>query len=215
MSATPVSDDLISTGLSLEDAVSPDFAGSASEFAASDFVSEFDALAVTAGALSACTAMPSRNEDLPPDGVASDVVNEALVDGRALLASAVWVCSRSGAEAAGSPITGLAPSLCPTVDRNSRLATETAGFAATPASAALSAFGAPGASTPALSLRLSLGSLAATGCGRSFCSASRGCENLAGVISPGVMTTRAPILVQFHIFAANAIGMRMQPWEAG
>src|SRR6202048_1069819 len=56
-----------------------DFAGSASEVAASDFVSGFDATAVTAGALSACTVIPSRGEDLPPDGVASDIVNEALV----------------------------------------------------------------------------------------------------------------------------------------
>jgi len=38
---------------------------------------------------------------------------------------------------------------------------------------------------------------------------------LAGVITPGVTMTRAPILVQFHIFMAKAIGMRMQPCEAG
>ena len=79
--------------------------------------------------------------------------------------------------------------------------------AAASASAALSAFAAGGAS--------GFGSLAATGCGAIFCVASRGCEKLAGVISPGVMTTRAPILVQFHIFVANAIGMRMQPCDAG
>ena len=35
---------------------------------------------------------------------------------------------------------------------------------------------------------------------------SSGCEKLAGVMSPGVTTTLAPILVQFHIFTANAIG---------
>ena len=40
-------------------------------------------------------------------------------------------------------------------------------------------------------------------------------QNLAGVIWPGVMMTRAPILVQFHIFMANAVGMRMQPCDAG
>ncbi len=45
--------------------------------------------------------------------------------------------------------------------------------------------------------------------------ASRGCEKLRGVISPGATMTRAPILVQFHIFTANANGMRMQPCEAG
>ena len=54
-----------------------------------------------------------------------------------------------------------------------------------------------------------------TGCGTTFCATSSGCEKLAGVISPGVTMTRAPILVQFHIFTANAIGMRMQPCEAG
>ena len=40
-------------------------------------------------------------------------------------------------------------------------------------------------------------------------------EKLIGDISPGVTITRAPILVQFHILVANAIGMRMQPCEAG
>jgi len=35
------------------------------------------------------------------------------------------------------------------------------------------------------------------------------------VIWPGVMMTRAPIRVQFHIFTANAAGMRMQPCDAG
>ena len=54
-----------------------------------------------------------------------------------------------------------------------------------------------------------------SGCGTTFCATSNGCEKLAGVIAPGVMTTRAPILVQFHIFTANAIGMRMQPCDAG
>ena len=45
--------------------------------------------------------------------------------------------------------------------------------------------------------------------------ASSGCEKLAGVTSPGVMITRAPIFVQFHILTAKDIGMRMQPCEAG
>ena len=72
-------------------------------------------------------------------------------------------------------------------------------------SVALSDFGAEGAST--------CGSV--IGCGMTFCAASRGWEKLAGVISPGVTTTRAPILVHFHIFMAKAMGMRMQPWEAG
>ena len=53
------------------------------------------------------------------------------------------------------------------------------------------------------------------GCGTTFCATSNGCEKLAGVIWPGVTMTRAPILVQFHIFTAKAIGMRMQPCDAG
>ena len=77
---------------------------------------------------------------------------------------------------------------------------------AEPASAPLSDFTA-GASA--------FGSSAMTGCGTTFCATSSGWEKFAGVISPGVTMTRAPILVQFHIFTANAIGMRMQPCEAG
>ena len=38
---------------------------------------------------------------------------------------------------------------------------------------------------------------------------------IGGVISPGVMITRAPIRVQPHIFTAKPIGIRMQPCEAG
>ena len=53
------------------------------------------------------------------------------------------------------------------------------------------------------------------GCGTTFCATSNGCEKVAGVIAPGVMMTRAPILVQFHIFMAKAVGMRMQPCDAG
>jgi hypothetical protein len=98
---------------------------------------------------------------------------------------------------------GFAPAACPTVDLISKLACEEAGLIV--ASEALSDFGAGGVSA--------CGSLA--GCGTALCSASNGCEKLAGLISPGVMTTRAPILVQFHIFTAKAVGIRMQPCEAG
>src|ERR1700722_14487266 len=101
----------------------------------------------------------------------------------------------------------LTPSLCPTVDLSSRFTAEAAGLTVVSALDALSDFTAGGAST--------CGSLAAVGCGTTFCAASSGCEKLEGVISPGVTTTRAPILVQFHIFMAKAIGMRMQPCEAG
>src|SRR5580692_12822819 len=55
----------------------------------------------------------------------------------------------------------------------------------------------------------------ATGCGTTFTAASKGCEKLAGVTSPGVTMTRAPILVQPYILTAKAIGMRMQPCDAG
>src|SRR5205807_5111595 len=86
-----------------------------------------------------------------------------------------------------------------------RLASELAGLAS---EAPLSAFTAMGLSAG--------GSSAATGCGTTFIVASSGCEKLTGVmISPGVTKTRAPILVQFHIFTANDIGMRMQPCDAG
>src|ERR1700676_5276117 len=91
------------------------------------------------------------------------------------------------------------------VGRSSRFASETVGLLVVPASDALSAFGATGASA--------CGSPAA--CGTTFCVTSSGCEKLAGDISPGVTTTRAPILVQFHILTANAIGMRMQHAYAG
>src|SRR6185369_8408049 len=132
---------------------------------------------------------------LVADGVASDMVMTPFVAGNAPRASAVWVCSRSAAA-------------CPTVDRSSRPVSELAfaGLVALPASAPLSLFTA-GASVA--------GSLAMRGCGTTFCATSNGCVKLAGVIWPGVMMTRAPILVQFHIFTANAIGMRMQPCDAG
>src|SRR6476659_4724525 len=102
-------------------------------------------------------------------------------------------------------MSGLRPSPWPTVDLSSRVASEMAGLIGVSASDALSGLAAEGAST--------CGSV--IGCGTTFCAASKGCENLAGVISPGVTTTRAPILVQFHILMAKAIGIRMQPWEAG
>src|SRR6202051_4993741 len=91
------------------------------------------------------------------------------------------------------------------VGRNSRFASETADLLTIAASDALSVFGATGASA--------CGSLAVPG--TTFCVTSSGCEKLAGDISPGATTTRAPILVQFHILTAKAIGMRMQPCDAG
>ncbi len=100
---------------------------------------------------------------------------------------------------------GFAPPAWPTVDRSSSFASEIAGVIEGVASDALSDFAAGGASA--------CGS--AAGWGATFSVTSSGCEKLAGVISPGVTTTRAPILVQFHIFMANAIGMRMQPCDAG
>ncbi|WP_442868572.1 pentapeptide repeat-containing protein [Bradyrhizobium sp. CCBAU 51745] len=72
-----------------------------------------------------------------------------------------------------------------------------------------------GAPLSALSPTLVGGSRLAAGCGGTRREASIGCEKLCGVIWPGVTITRAPILVQFHILTANAIGMRMQPCEAG
>ena len=54
---------------------------------------------------------------------------------------------------------------------------------------------------------------AATGAG--FCAINCGCVNSAGEISPGVMITRAPMRVQLHSLVENAIGMRIQPWDAG
>ena len=90
---------------------------------------------------------------------------------------------------------------------SAKLASATTGLGAASASAALSACVAGGASA--------CGSLAATGFGTTLFVASSGCEKLAGMISPGVTTTLAPILVQFHIFMAKAMGMRMQPCEAG
>ena len=67
----------------------------------------------------------------------------------------------------------------------------------------------------ALSPTLVCGSRLAAGCGGTRTEASSGCEKFCGDIWPGETITRAPILVQFHIFTANAIGMRMQPCEAG
>ena len=104
-------------------------------------------------------------------------------------------------------MTGFAPLSCPMADLSSRLASEITDLGAASASAALSAFVAEGASA--------CGSLVAMGFGTTLFSARRGCEKLAGVISPGVTTTLAPILVQFHIFTAKDMGMRMQPCEAG
>ena len=140
---------------------------------------------------------------MPPDEVASVIVTGAFVGGKAALASAVWVNGAAG----GSLMTDFTPPSCPTVGFSSRLAAEIAGLPAPFASDALSVFAAEGASE--------VGSLAAAGCGTTFCAISRGCEKSAGVISPGVTTTRAPILVQPHIFTAKAIGIRMQPCDAG
>src|SRR5690606_24606777 len=44
---------------------------------------------------------------------------------------------------------------------------------------------------------------------------SSGCEKSAGVTSPGVMMTLAPILVQPHIFTAKSRGIRIHPCDAG
>src|SRR6202011_1113291 len=76
----------------------------------------------------------------------------------------------------------------------------------TSAAEAVSAFGADGTSACGAS---------GAGCGAALCATSSGCEKLAGLISPGAMTTRAPILVQFHILMAKAVGMRIQPCDAG
>ena len=127
---------------------------------------------------------------LAADGVASLIVTGVLA-GIELLASAVRVCC---AEA------------WPTVDRSSRLASELIALIEGPASAPLS---------PLIAGASVFGSSAMTGCGTTFCAISNGCEKFAGVISPGVTITRAPILVQFHILVAKAIGMRMQPCDAG
>ena len=141
----------------------------------------------------------------PPEDTASDIATAGWLIGTPPLASAVWVCSRNDVDAGGSPIIGCARSAWPTVDLSSSFASEIAGLIGVSASDALSDFGASGASA--------CGS--AAGCGATFSVASSGCEKLAGLISPGVTTTRAPILVQFHIFMANAIGIRMQPCDAG
>ena len=127
---------------------------------------------------------------LAAEGVASLIVTGVLA-GIELLASAVRVCC---AEA------------WPTVDRSSRLASELIALIEGPASAPLS---------PLIAGASVFGSSAMTGCGTTFCAISSGCEKFAGVISPGVTITRAPILVQFHILVAKAIGMRMQPCDAG
>jgi len=97
-------------------------------------------------------------------------------------------------------------SACPTVDRSSRFASEIAGFVVT-TFGTVSAFAGGAASAR--------GSSAAVGCGTIFCATSNGCEKPAGTTSSGVMTTRAPILVQPYILTAKAIGMRIQPCDAG
>ena len=133
----------------------------------------------------------------PWEGEASDIVTTALVAGIEPLASAVRACSRRDVEIEDA---------CPTVDRSSIPSSGMAGLVTELASAPLSDFVA-GASV--------FGSPAIAGCGANFCATSSGWEKLAGDISPGVTMTRAPILVQFHIFVANDIGIRMQPCDAG
>src|ERR1700692_4594328 len=168
--------------------------------------------ATSSGVASSFDVSPSLTETLCsvagsallPVDVASDIVTGAFDAGKVLPASAVRVCSRNGAEAFGSSIAGLTLSPCPMVDLSSTAASVMAGLAFTSAAAALSAFAAMGASD--------FGSSAAIGCGTTFNAARSGCEKLAGVISPGVTTTRAPILGQFHIFMAKAMGRRMKPW---
>ena len=73
--------------------------------------------------------------------------------------------------------------------------------------APLSAFGASGASGTLLG--------ETCGCGTTFMAGNSACSNVAGDNSPGETITRAPILVQPHIFTAKDSGMRMQPCEAG
>src|ERR1700682_5758914 len=100
---SPASDDLISdaasAGLLSGEEVSARTASisdfGCSDFAASDFASVLDASSVLteAGSLGAGCARPS-------EFAASDIVTAALVDGMAALASAVWVCSRNGIDAA-------------------------------------------------------------------------------------------------------------------
>src|SRR5258706_12239062 len=103
-------------------------------------------------------------------------------------------------------MTDFTPLSCPTVDLRSTLASTIAGLDAVSPAAALSAWAAGGASA--------CGSVAATGFGTTLLVATRGCEKLAGVISPGVAMTLAPIFVQVPILTAKALGLRMQPSEA-
>ena len=93
------------------------------------------------------------------------------------------------------------------------VATDISGLLMESAAAALSPFAVTSALTSVLTSVL--GTSTATGWGTTFWVTRSGCEKLAGVSSPGVTTTRAPILVQPYIFTANAIGIRIQPCDAG
>src|SRR5665213_3258236 len=180
---------LASTGLSSEDAASAVLSViSVVTGSASDFtVSDFGSVA-TMPALSAATGAET---------FASDIVMGA----GAAPASAVWVCSLNGAGAVGSLSIADRWSSCPTVDRSASFGS---GIAVS-VLATLSLFADASG----------LGASAATGCGTTFCVTSSGCEKGSGFISPGVTITRAPIRVQPYILTAKAIGMRMQPCDAG
>src|ERR1700684_1831199 len=179
-----------------------------SDFAVGFGASIFVAAALVSPAFISVFAASSRAAGMAMalERIAPDKATGNLVIGKAL-ASAVRVCSCNSAVAGAASVMDLAPLSCPTVDLNSRSAAEFAGFVGASASDILSPFAGGGASA--------FGSSAATGSGTIFCAKSSGCEKPVGIISSGVTTTRAPILVQPYIFTAKAIGIRIQPCDAG
>src|SRR6266702_4915706 len=205
-------------------AAGSDFAGS--DFAASVFGaslgSDFAASALSAGfssvvALGACAAS---------EGLASVFALSAGLAASSVFAVASGCFAGSEASAdltsalagAASSRTGALPvvtsdiTVWPTEERSSSMPSALAVLVSTGFASVTLAWGAP---LSALSPTGVVGSRFAAGCGGTRNEASIGWAKLCGVISPGVTSTRAPILVQFHIFTANAIGMRMQPCEAG
>src|SRR6266702_2965001 len=173
-------------------AAGSDFAGS--DFAASVFGaslgSDFAASALSAG-FSSVVAL------------GASAASEGLTSALAGAAS-----SRTGA----LPVVTSDITVWPTEERSSSMPSALAVLVSTGFASVTLAWGAP---LSALSPTGVVGSRFAAGCGGTRNEASIGWAKLCGVISPGVTSTRAPILVQFHIFTANAIGMRMQPCEAG